>query len=115
MNRTLRAGLVMLALVLGFVGNASAGEGVLLWKRNCPPSSYPCSYFVAPAFWKFNANHHPPTAAYTYAKDMYPEIPLHYEPIVLPCPAVAPAQYPFPPAELPLPMTMAPPQPKVAD
>jgi hypothetical protein len=115
MDGILRAGLAALAVGLGFVGNAPAGEGVWLWKHNCPPSSYPCSYFVAPVFWKFNANLHPPTAAYTYAPDRHPDIPLHYEAIVLPCPAVAPAPYPFPPAELPLPMTMAPPQPKAPE
>jgi hypothetical protein len=97
------------------MSTAQAGEGVCSWKRNnCPRPTYPHCYYWAPAFWKFNAGLYPPVD-YTYAKDLHPEIPLHYEPIILPCPAVPPDLYPFPPAELPLPMAMTPPQPKAPE
>jgi hypothetical protein len=62
------------------------------WCKDCPKGSY-CSFsrILFPAINRTYAFHRPLT--YTYADDLHPELPLHFEPVRYRCRPVPPAVY----------------------
>ena len=87
-NQTWRAVFVLFAL--GCVPPAQAGPLGPCSSADCPQPSYSRLNYWAPSLARLQA-HHRGTGISLHAPDRYPDLPLNYQTIVFPCPAVDPA------------------------
>lgn len=94
MVRTIAAcGLVM--VMEWFVCNLQAAGPWPELNPNCPRSGYSRLNYLAPSLFRCQAHCQRP-GPYLYATDHYPDVPIHNQPIVFPCPAVSPSARPYP-------------------